>query len=89
MRQKLIDANLWDRDNCSDPAQSITGAWTVLARLGAPCRFGGRMGDGRFEYLVVDPQSGLPVACGRGTSLQEAMCQAALAARQGNSQSLR
>jgi hypothetical protein len=89
MRQKLIDANLWERDNGSDPAQSFSGAWTVLARLGAPCRFGGRIGDGQFEYLVVDPHSGLPVACGRGASLQEAMCQAALAARQGDRQPLR
>jgi hypothetical protein len=81
MRQQLIDANLWDRNNGSDPLQSITGGWTVLARLGAPGRFGGKTGDGQFEYLVVDPRSGSPVACGRGTSLQEAMCQAALAAR--------
>ena len=81
MRQQLIDADLWDRDNGGDPVQSITGAWTVLARLGAPWRFGGRTLEGQYEYLVVDPQSGTPVARGRGTSQQEAMCQAALAAR--------
>jgi len=83
MRQRLIDANLWDQNNSNDPVHSIIGAWTVLARLGAPCRFGGRSQDGQFEYLVVDPQTGTPVASGRGASLPEAMCQAALTARSG------
>lgn len=81
MRQRLIEADLWDPSNNDDPTRSILGAWSVLARLGKPCRFAGRTPDGRFEYLVVDPGSGTPIASGHGVSMQEAMCRAALRAR--------
>ncbi|BCR03353.1 hypothetical protein DESUT3_04220 [Desulfuromonas versatilis] len=80
MRERLIAANLWNRENAENPGQSITAAWLVLARLGAAYRYGGKTQDGRFEYLIVNPQGGTLLASGKGISIPEAMCEAALAA---------
>lgn len=80
MRERLIEAQLWNREDPVNPGQSVCAAWQVLARLGAACRFGGRGQDGRLEYLIVDPADGRLLAVGRGESTPEALCAAALAA---------
>ncbi|MDO3377729.1 hypothetical protein [Geoalkalibacter halelectricus] len=81
MRDELIRVKLWDEGDGRNPTQDMVCAWSVLARLGAPYRFGGRAPDGQVEYLVLDPADGHVVASGRGTTPEEAMCCAALAAR--------
>lgn len=81
MREKLIEMELWDAKDQRNPTQDVICAWSVLSRLGAPYRFGGRTPDGRLEYLVLNLAGGEVVASGRGTTPAEAMCRAALAAR--------
>lgn len=81
MKERLIAAHLWNQESAGDPGHSITAAWLVLARLGAAYRYGGRTQDGRFEYLIVNPENGGLVASGKGASIPEAMCEAALAAQ--------
>jgi hypothetical protein len=81
MRERLIAAKLWNRENAGDPGQSIAAAWSVLARLGAACRYGGKSQDGRHEYLIVHPGDGRLLASGKGSSTPEALCAAALAAQ--------
>ena len=81
MRERLIRMKLWDEGDRRNPAQDMICAWSVLARLGAPYRFGGRTPDGRVEFLVLDLADGRVVASGCGTTSEEAMCRAALAAR--------
>ncbi len=82
MRDKLIAAHLWDGQDGSDPGQSITSAWRVLARLGAAYRYGGKTLDGQFEYLIIHPKTGGLIASGKAASIPAAMCEAALAARE-------
>jgi|GEM_PF-1991794 hypothetical protein len=81
MEKQLIEENLWSPAEGPSPAQSIVGAWRVLARLGAPGRFVGRTQDGQYEYLIVDAESGLMLASGKGESVSAAICAAALASR--------
>ncbi len=81
MREQLIAARLWDERDVRNPATDLTCAWKVLARLGAPYRFGGRSLNGQIEYLVLHPASGEVLASGRGLTSAQAMCQAALSAR--------
>jgi hypothetical protein len=83
MRERLIAAKLWEREDPTDPAASISAAWKVLARLGAACRYSGLSQDGQREYLLFEPASGKLLATGRGRSTPEALCLAALAARAG------
>ncbi len=80
MREKLIAAKLWNRENTADPGQSIIAAWEVLCRLGEACRYGGKSQDGCHEYLIVHPADGRLLASGKGASTPEALCAAALAA---------
>lgn len=81
MEKRLIEEHLWSPAEGPSPARSIVGAWRVLARLGAPGRFVGRTQDGQYEYLIVDAESGLMLASGKGESVPAAICAAALAAR--------
>lgn len=81
MEKRLIEENLWSPAEGPSPARSIIGAWSVLARLGAPGRFLGRTQDGQYEYLIVDAASGLMLASGKGETMPAAICAAALAAR--------
>lgn len=81
MREKLIEAELWDATDQRNPTQDVICAWSVLSRLGAPYRYGGRTPDGRLEYLVLNLAGGEVVASGCGATPAEAMCRAALAAR--------
>ena len=60
---------------------NISLAWDILSRLGLPARFGGKSLDGAYEYIVIDPSSGNIFASGRGTSLEDSMCEAALDAK--------
>lgn len=82
MREKLIAANLWNRENTTNPGQSIIAAWEVMCRLGEACRYGGKSLDGCHEYLIIHPADGRLLASGKGASTPEALCAAALAARQ-------
>lgn len=86
MRERLIAANLWKQENSVDPGQSITAAWEVLCRLGEACRYCGRSQDGCHEYLISHPADGRLLASGRGATIPEALCAAALAAHQQRSQ---
>jgi len=81
MRNKLIAVQLWEENDVRNPEVDFNGAWSVLARLGVPYRFGGRTIDGQVEYLVLNPASGEVVASGRGATSAQAMCRAALTAR--------
>lgn len=85
MRDELIAAGLWDAHNSNDPGLSVTAAWQILARIGAACRYAGRTGNGDYEYQIYHPETGAPIALGRGTTAALAMCQAALKARQETS----
>ena len=82
MRVRLIAEKLWDGNDPLDPARNISAAWKVLARVGAACRYLGLNPEGEHEFLLVDPKSGDLVASGHGRSTPEAMCMAALKARQ-------
>ena len=68
MEKRLIAEKLWTPAEGPSPAQSITGAWTLLARLGVPARFVGRAPDGQYEYLVADAEGRDLLAAGRGES---------------------
>jgi len=81
MEKQLIEENLWSPAEGPSPAQNITAAWRVLARLGAPGRFVGRTQDGQYEYLIADARDGRMLASGKGESMPAAICAAALAAR--------
>jgi len=80
VRDELIAAGLWDAHNSNDPGLSVTAAWQVLARIGAACRYAGRTGNGDYEYQIYHPDTGAPIASGRGSTAALAMCQAALMA---------
>lgn len=81
MQQKLIEAQLWSiGDGCLND-QDCQDAWQVLSRLGAPYRFAGKASDGRFEFLILHPETGDVVATGYGDTEPQAMCEAALAGR--------
>lgn len=82
MREKLIAQNLWDENDLTDPAGSMAAAWRVLSRTGAACRYIGVSPDGQQEMLLLDPRSGGLLASGRGPSIADAICQAALSSRQ-------
>lgn len=86
MRERLIAAKLWKQENSIDPGQSITAAWEVLCRLGEACRYCGRSPDGCHEYLIIHPADGRLLASGKGATIPEALCAAALAAHQQRSQ---
>jgi len=81
MEKQLIEAKLWAPEQGPSPAQSIIGAWTLLARLGAVGRFVGRAQDGQYEYLIATPGGGEMLASGRGESIPAAICAAVLVAR--------
>jgi len=81
MEDRLIAEKLWTPAEGPSPTQSITSAWTLLARLGVPGRFVGRAPDGRYEYLIADADGRELLAAGRGETLPAAICAAVLAAR--------
>ena len=81
MRRKLIEERLWDEADGRNPAEDLICAWSVLAKLGAPYRYGGMAPDGRMEFLILNTRDGSVMASGRGVTSAEAMCEAALAAR--------
>lgn len=79
MKSRLEAAGLLDnRDNIVEI--SILTAWTVLARLGLPARYGGKTQDGSFEYLIINPATGNFLATGKGPTLEDSICEAALRA---------
>ncbi len=82
MRVRLVAEKLWDGNDPLDPTRNISAAWKVLARVGAACRYLGLNPEGEHEFLLVDPNSGNLLASGHGRSTPEAMCMAALKARQ-------
>jgi len=81
MEKRLIEEKLWNPEQGPSPVQSIIGAWSLLARLKAPCRFVGRAQDGQYEYLISSPGGSETIAAGRGETVPAAICAAVLAAR--------
>ena len=80
MKERLIKAGLLRAGETFDSEPDITSAWSIISRLGYPGRYGGKTQDGYYEYLTTDPTSGVLLASGRGTTLEKAMCEAALCA---------
>lgn len=79
MRDELIAAGLWDAQNPIDPSQSVTAACQVMSRTGASFRYQGRSECGTYHYLVYEPVDGTPIAVGSGESAALAICRAAYA----------
>ena len=70
------DAGCWTHELDSLEI-NISLAWSLLARLGLPARFGGRAPDGSYEYFISDPLTGGFLARGKGQTIEESMCDAA------------
>lgn len=77
MKSRLKEAGLLCKED-DDPEINISFAWSILAQLGYPARYGGRAQDGSYEYVIVNPETGDFVATGKGVTLETSMCQAAL-----------
>lgn len=79
MKYRLQEAGLW----CGEEGSEITisTAWSALSRLGQPSRYLGRAQDGSHEYGIIDRFSGDLLATGKGMTVEKAMCEAALNAR--------
>lgn len=77
MKTRLQKAGLVTKENKS-PEINISFAWSVLARLGYPARYGGRAQDGSYEFVIIDPSTGDFMATGKGPTIELSMCQAAL-----------
>lgn len=77
MKTRLKKAGLLcsDKDLCEI---DISLAWSTLAHLGYPARYGGKAQNGFYEYVIVDPRSGTLLATGQGETLEISMCEAAL-----------
>lgn len=79
MRSRLQQAGLWcEEEKEKDPVINMSFAWSILAKLGFPARYGGRAQDGSYEYVIIDPQTGKHLATGRGENLEISMCEAAI-----------
>ena len=77
MKSRLEQAGLLCKeDNAS--AINISFAWSILSRLGCPARYGGRALDGSYEYIILNSQTGDCLATGKGATLENSMCEAAL-----------
>ena len=77
MKISLQQAGLLrQEDNVSDI--NISVAWSVLSRLGCPARYCGRSQDGSYEYVINNPKTGVPLALGKGGTLEYSICEAAL-----------
>ena len=77
MKLRLQQAGLLcTADN--DSAINISFAWSILSRLGCPARYGGKALDGSYEYIIVNSQTGDCLATGKGATLENSMCEAAL-----------
>lgn len=77
MKYRLKKAGLLCSDN-DIPDIDISLAWSTLAHLGYPARYGGKAQNGFYEYVIVDPRSGTLLATGQGETLELSMCEAAL-----------
>lgn len=80
MKTKLIQAGLWQKDE-AELELNISTAWSIMAHLGYPGRYAGKAQDGSYEYLILNPLSGELLASGKGSSLESAICAAALNAQ--------
>ena len=78
MIKHLQQAGLWNGTGCKDIDIAI--AWSVLARLGFPSRYGGKAPDGSYQYMIIEPRTGDPLSFGTGTTLATSICDATLKA---------
>jgi hypothetical protein len=77
MKTRLKKAGLIVRNNDNQDI-NISFAWSVLAQLGLPARYGGRAQDGSYEFVILHPATGSFLATGKGPSIEMSMCEAAL-----------
>ena len=77
MKSRLRKVGLLDKADKGSEI-NIKVAWSTLSRLGYPARFSGKAQDGSFEYVIIDPHTGRFMASGKGSTLEMAMCKAAL-----------
>ncbi len=77
MKSRLQKAGLLLTDD-ADPEIDISVAWDALSRLGYPARYGGKAQDGSYEYVIIDPKTGLFLGIGQGATIEKSMCEAAL-----------
>lgn len=80
MKSRLEQAGLLSKQDDNSEI-NINLAWSVLARLGHPARYGGRALDGSYQYVIINSQTGDFLATGKGMTLESSMCEAALNAR--------
>lgn len=80
MKTRLKEAGLVVNYD-DNPEINISFAWSVLARLGYPARYGGRAQDGSYEFVIINPSTGSFMATGKGPTIEMSMCEAALNAR--------
>ena len=59
--------------NCL-PDAGITQAWRMLSNCGAAQCYIGCSSDGLHEIALCDPCSRLPLAIGRGRTIEQAIC---------------
>ncbi|PLX81209.1 MAG: hypothetical protein C0616_05395 [Desulfuromonas sp.] len=81
MEKRLMEVGLCQKGEEILPNGQISFAWKILARLGYPGRYSGRTQDGLHEFLIVDPATGNLLATGKGNSVEDAICEASIAAR--------
>lgn len=81
MEERLMAVGLCKKGEKIIPNGQISLAWKILARLGYPGRYSGRTQDGLHEFLIVDPATGNLLASGKGNSVEDAICEASIAAR--------
>jgi hypothetical protein len=66
-----------DRDNQATGSSEnvgITRAWTLLAGCDAAHCYVGCNSDGLHEIALCDPCTRLPIAVGRGLTIEQAIC---------------
>ena len=62
----------------NDPEIDISVAWSTLSHLGFPARYTGKNLKGYHEYVILDLKSGNMITTGHGSTIELAMCEAAL-----------
>ena len=81
MKERLMEVGLCREGEEIIPNGQISLAWKILARLGYPGRYSGRSQDGLHEFLIMNPVTGSLLATGKGNSVEDAICEASIAAR--------
>ena len=67
-----INSEEWSASGLAEPG--ITQAWSLLANCDAAHCYIGCSSDGLHEIALCDPCSRLPLAVGRGLTVEQAIC---------------